>query len=362
MRILHLAEAFGGGLMRMVIAVAEGSAAAGHEVMIAHGVRPETPTDLRARIDDAVEVRRLPWTSRRPGPQLRGALEVRALLREWQPDVVHLHSSFAGFAGALAAGDSVPTVFTPNAFASSLPEGAALRRWTYRLAERVACRRVTLVGAVSHSEADIARELGARWVVRVPNGVPELDPGRVRTRGPGEAPSRPPVVVASGRTVPQRRPAACARILAQVRDLAEVAWLGGGGGGRGTAGRDALEAAGVPISGWLPQEELLARVAGASAYLHFTAWDGLPLSVLEAVALDVPVVASDIPPNREILGEAGVFASEHEAAQALRRIVTDPSYAEHLLAGQRGRRGEFSARAMLEGWERVYAGLVAGSP
>ena len=65
-------------------------------------------------------------------------------------------------------------------------------------------------------------------------------------------------------------------------------------------------AAGIPLSDWLPRGELLDRIGSAGAYLHWTAWDGLPLSILEAMALDVVVVASDIPPNREILGPDAV--------------------------------------------------------
>ncbi len=362
MRVLHLAESFGGGLMRMVVDLAEGGAARGDAVMIAHGVRPETPTTLRADIDDSVELRALPWTKRTPAAQLRAARAIRALTREWKPDVVHLHSSFSGVVGSLAVGTSVPTVFTPNAFASALPEAGAVARPAYRLAERITCHRVSAVGAVSYSEADIARELGAKRVERIPNGIPELDTDRAVTRAPDAPPPDPPLVFATGRTVPQRQPDACARILAAVKDVAEVQWLGGGGGDRGVAGKDALEAAGIPISGWLHQDELLGRMAGATAYLHWTAWDGLPLSVIEAIALDVVVIASDIGPNREILGPSGVRSTEAEAIEALRRVVADPAYAEELRAEQRARRGEFSAEQMVGGWRKLYAELGAGSP
>jgi glycosyltransferase involved in cell wall biosynthesis len=252
-------------------------------------------------------------------------------------------------------------VFTPNAFASALPEAGAVSRRAYRLAERVTCHRVAAVGAVSWSEAEIARGLGAARVERIPNGIPELDPGRAVTRDPDAPPPDPVVIVATGRTVPQRQPDACARILAAVADVATVEWLGGGGGSRGVAGKAALEAAGVPITGWLAQADLLDRMAGASAYLHWTAWDGLPLSVIEAIALDVVVIASDIPPNREILGDSGVRSTEQEAIEALRRVATDPPFAEELRREQRARRDEFSAAAMVTAWRRLYSDLTSSA-
>ena len=357
LRILHLAEAFGGGLMEMVIALAEASSERGHDVMIGYGTRPETPADVRDRIDPAVDIRALPWTRRSPGAQLRAAREIRRLVKTWRPDVVHLHSSFAGLVGSMVVGD-VPTVFSPNAFASALPEAGRIRRPLFRAAERAACRRVTALGAVSSSEAALAWERGAATVLRVRNGIRELNPDLVVTRSADDPPPDPARVVATGRTVPQRLPEACAEILGKVRDVAEVEWLGGGGDSRGVAGREALEAAGITPSGWLPRAELLGRMRDATAYLHWTAWDGLPLSVLEAIALDVVVVASDIPPNREILGAGGVCATEEEAVALLRRVVAEPAFAEEMRVRQRERRDAFSAERMADMWHKAYDRLL----
>jgi glycosyltransferase involved in cell wall biosynthesis len=43
-------------------------------------------------------------------------------------------------------------------------------------------------------------------------------------------------------------------------------------------------------------------VAGAAVSVATSELEGMPLAVLEALALAVPVIASDIPPHREILG------------------------------------------------------------
>jgi glycosyltransferase involved in cell wall biosynthesis len=356
MRILHVAEAFGGGLMRMVEQVAQGSVTAGHEVLVLHGRRPETPP--RPFIDARVKLAALPGDRRRVAQQVGAWRIIRRVVEEWQPDVVHLHSSVSGVVGAAAVGDAVPTIFTPNCFASAL-DHTALVRAAYRAAERFACRHATVVGAVSWSEAELARSLGARRVVRVPNGVGELDTG-----GPAlpaeHARNGTPRIVAVGRLVAQQRPEATARLLAATADVAAVSWLGGGGGAPGDAAADAVRAAGVPVSGWLPREDVLRRLRGATACLHWSAWDGLSLAVLEAVALDVAVVASDISPNREVLGRAGVCATEDEARRLLRRLVLEPELAAALRRDQRRHAAAFGARAMIEGWLALYEDVAAG--
>jgi glycosyltransferase involved in cell wall biosynthesis len=114
----------------------------------------------------------------------------------------------------------------------------------------------------------------------------------------------------------------------------------------------------VPVSGWLPRELVLRELERATAYLHWTAWDGLPLSVLEAMARDTVVVASDIGPNRELLGDRQVCAGEAEAVELLRAVLTDPPLGEALLADQRRRRSRYGAEAMVEGWLRLYGRLA----
>lgn len=356
LRILHVVEAFGGGVFEMVRTLAGRLAEAGESVAIAYGRRPETPDSVRELVAPAVELYELPWQRRGPLEQVRAGRRLRPLVRAWQPDVIHLHSSFAGVVGALTLDRSIPIVYTPHGYSFTMGDQGPLRRLAYRALERSTARRVSLIGAVSAAEARAAREVApAAKVIVVSNGIPQLD--RLPADAPLPALGEPPRAIAIGRIDEARMPAAAAGILAAVSDLAEVEWVGGGG--RGGVPESTVTGRGVPVSGWLSHEEALARLRSAGACLHWTAWDGQPLSILEAMANDVVVVARDIEATREMLGSRQVCGSEREAVSLLRRVLTDPALHRELLRSQRRRRDRYGAARMAADWRGAYAGLAA---
>jgi glycosyltransferase involved in cell wall biosynthesis len=348
-------EAFGGGQLELIREVAVGGARNGDAVAVAHGTRPQTPADLQAWEDHGVAM--IPigaWANRSPLSQMRAPRELRRVVREWQPDLIHLHSSFAGVVGMLTLRGRAPLLFSPQAFASTLGNRSRASKALLRVAERFVLRRATVTIASSPSEARYAAEvLGADRVELVENGIAELD-----DPAPPNEPPSDPLVIAGGRMVSQRQPEASARILAGVSDVARVRWVGGAGGDRERSGRAALAQAGVEVTGWIPRAQALEQLRSASVYLHWTAADGQPLSVLEAMALDVPAVASDIPPSRDLLPRDQLCASEEEAVALIRRLVTDPELAERVRQAQRTRRGRYSAERMVEQTLELYRRLA----
>jgi glycosyltransferase involved in cell wall biosynthesis len=354
LRVLHVTEAFGGGVLEMISTVAAGGVAAGDEVAVAYGRRPETPADPRPKFAPEVELIPLGWEARRPRAQLAAWRALRRVVAEWRPDVVHLHSSFAGLAGAVVLPRGLPSVYTPHGYSFSMRDQGRATRAAFRLVERFTARRVGAVGAVSEAEAAEARSVAAAAkVFVVPNGVPELD--GLDPDAPFPERPAPRRAIALGRITAQHLPEASARILAAAADAGEVEWVGGGG--RGDIPPEVVSGLGVPVTGWLERDQALARLRGATALLHWTGWDGQPLSILEAMAADVVVIGRDIPPVREILGAEQVTTDEALAAAMLREALSDPEAREAALRSQRLRRGRYRASAMVAGWLAAYRRL-----
>ncbi|HYM56997.1 MAG TPA: glycosyltransferase [Solirubrobacteraceae bacterium] len=352
MHILHVSESFASGTLEVIRTLSNRLVAEGHAVTVAYGARPETPADVAALFDPRVELLALPWRRRTLRAQVAAGRALRRLVADLRPNVVHLHSSFAGAVGAAALGGRRPgsarLVYTPHGSALLRHSDGRLQRTGYRLVERFVARRVSVIGAVSKAEARVARTLrGQARVEVVPNGLPELD-----ERGtPAPEPRPAPLVVGMGRLGAARPAASVARILGALRDVATPMWIGDAIRPEDAA---VLREHGVEVTGWLDRELALEQLAAATACLHWSAWDGQAMVILEALALDVVAIASDVEANREVLGDAQVCADEDEAVALLRSIVEDPAVREVLLRAQRGRRAAYGAQRMTDSWLRLY--------
>jgi glycosyltransferase involved in cell wall biosynthesis len=82
----------------------------------------------------------------------------------------------------------------------------------------------------------------------------------------------------------------------------------------------------VTIPGWLPRAELMQLYARAHAFVYPSTFEGFGMPILEAMAAGIPVACSDIPPLREVAGDAALFfdpLDDAALAAALDRIAAD---------------------------------------
>jgi glycosyltransferase involved in cell wall biosynthesis len=82
----------------------------------------------------------------------------------------------------------------------------------------------------------------------------------------------------------------------------------------------------IRVTGWIPRADLLNLYAYASAFIYPSTFEGFGMPVLEAMAAGIPVACSDIPPLREVAGDAALFfdpLDEDAIANALDRITSD---------------------------------------
>ncbi|QGN49608.1 glycosyltransferase [Micromonospora sp. WMMD558] len=132
--------------------------------------------------------------------------------------------------------------------------------------------------------------------------------------------------------------------------------------GMGVAGLpDALARAGfpdLPVTGYddLPQDRMHAEVARRRAYLHLCRWTSLGLSLIEAMAMGMPVIAlATTEAVDAVPADAGVLATRVDTlVEAARWLMTDRDAASRL--GARGRevaKERFGLGRFLADWDRL---------
>jgi glycosyltransferase involved in cell wall biosynthesis len=105
----------------------------------------------------------------------------------------------------------------------------------------------------------------------------------------------------------------------------------------------------VQLTGWIPREELLQLYARARAFVYPSTFEGFGMPVLEGMAAGIAVACSDIPPLREVAGEAVLFfdpLNVDAISSALGQIVEDAD-----LRAKLEKAGPARARAFT--WERA---------
>jgi glycosyltransferase involved in cell wall biosynthesis len=323
-------------------------------------------------------------------PLSRSIRDVRGLLRarralervlERPPDIVHVHTPIAGFLTRLVVrelpADRRPAVvYTAHGFHFHAA-GHRLTNAAFLTAERLAARWTDRLIVISDEDDAAARRLRivpSRRLVHMPGiGVdtrfyaPEAVAANAHAavRQQLGIPATATVFAVVGELNRNKRAADAISALAAMRDRAAHLVLAG----RGPA-REELEVhargAGVAERVHFPGEvaDIRPLVRGATALLLLSKREGLARSVMEALSLETPVVASTARGNRELLGDdrGRIFETGDvgELASALDWMVEHPE--ERREMGLRGRRRmveRYDLALLIRMHEDLYRALLA---
>jgi len=280
-----------------------------------------------------------------------------------QADVVHIHSPGPALWSWLPALAGLPIVFTVHAPDWRRAKWSLPAKVTIRGGLAMGMRFANAVTAVSRNLADELSEEFSRPVVCVPNGTAEATPcppDRIKqwSLRPGE------YALHVGRIVPEKR-----------LDVLLAAWPRAGAGtkiplvvaGDFTESSYAkhcrrIAPAGVRFVGSQFAPALAELYSNAAMVIQPSGLEGASLVVLEAAAHGRCVIMADIPANRELLGDAGIYFPPDDISglsEQIRRCYTTESLRDDL--GSRARQrvaAEFSTARSAERMEEVYRSVL----
>jgi len=345
-----------GGAERQVILLARELAARGYRVTVV-ALSGSGGAALAELSQAGVEF--LALEMRKAWIDPRGWLRYLAWSRRNRPNVLHTHLPHATWFGRWVRlltpiRVQVDTIHTSHT-------GGRARQFGYRISGFLSSR----VTCVSAAVAGAATKLSLRQNLSIlPNGVPipEVRPKRPAVPNPFRW-------IAVGRLSPVKDYPTLLRAFAQLSGEPSLAIAGAGPDEtalRALAAQLGI-AARVQFAGF--QTEVTPLLEQADAFVLSSRWEGLPVSVLEAEAARLPIVATDGAGTREAMlpGETGLLVPVGDVgalARAMAAIMAMP-HEERTAMGNRGRHfveGTFSLAAIANRWESLYRDLLRMHP
>ncbi|MEG3438744.1 glycosyltransferase family 4 protein [Pannus brasiliensis CCIBt3594] len=301
-----------------------------------------------------------------PFTDLRAVLDTMRLIRKIQPDLIHVNSTKAGITGRIAGKlCNVPTVFTAHGWSFS-PNTPIARRLLGLFSEQLATFISTKIICVCDSD----RRLALRYQVgneRILSCIPlGINKDSVPLAQPG---IQPPRIIMVARFNEQKDQPTLLKAIAQLQDPdVPVDFVGGGislDSCKTLARSLGIDRQVSFLGDRSDVPELLAR---AGIFVLSTHYEGLPISILEALRAGLPVVATKVNgiPEEVEDGRTGFLVANRDVdglASALETLIRNPDLRQTM--GEFGRQKfsrEFTLDRMLSETEKIYLEILSRSP
>ncbi len=286
----------------------------------------------------------------------RAFSDLRKIIKAFDADIVHCHSSKAGVLGRFAAHTVLPrpaVLYSPHALAAPLGK-------KYLYVERALKGLVDKFLAVSKGEAEDIVRYGVGTQEQIHVAYPAIDPTYFSPRKRQDAKlalgmDEAPLILGLGRLTSQKNPLSFLNIVRQIRcsvPHVRAIWIGAGDlTAEFMNKRTELDLAQtVELISW--QHDVRPYLAAADVLLSTSLYESFGYMVAEALAMEVPVVAPAVSGPQDILtdGLANHLyrpADDETAATLVTELLTNSVYAH-----ERGRLGRdvimarFSSLAM----------------
>jgi glycosyltransferase involved in cell wall biosynthesis len=306
------------------------------------------------------------------GP-VRYVLALVKLIAETKPDAILSFGSLLNGAVALAARRSKfpnPVVLIEAIHESSeISRHYALERWTRTLFLRLTYPLASGIVAVSEDVAsDLRDNFGITQGVHVIHYGVDLKHIRTLANEPVNHPwlctsRKHSTIVACGRLVSQKGFNVLIDAISELSDDVKLILVG-----------DGEEK--VKLERQVQQLKLQERVdlvgydrnpyryiAKADLFVMPSLWEGLPIVLLEALCLDVPIIASDCPTGPRIIlkdGDCGMLVPPGDArtlASSINKLLVDNQLRNKLSIAAKHRAEEFSAQTSVNAYKKILSKL-----
>lgn len=307
---------------------------------------------------------------RRKLPDPRPVLRLARLIRSWHPEIIHGFMVHANILARLVRPIAPIPVLICSA--RNIDEGGRVREFLYRLTDPL-CEITTQVSLTGLKRYVQVGAVPSNKILNIPNGVDierfRPDPGTRKRLRKELSVEESFVWLAVGRFFAQKDyPNMLSAFSRVIRDRPEAVLI--------IVGDGPLRRAMEELAGNLSLKDRIrligihrdipALMNAADAYVISSAWEGMANVLLEASATGLPVVATDVGGNSEVVqdNKTGLLVppkDPEELAKAMIRLM-DLSSEERRQMGAAGRayiESTYSMDRIVDMWEVLYRKLLS---
>ena len=293
-KIVHVVESFGGGVYNFLVDLLNNTIDE-FDITVIYALRPQTPDNFIIDFDKRIKFIHSKYMTRSIGlNDLKAFFEIKKLIKNESPDIVHCHSSKAGLLTRLAINTKkIKTFYTPHGYSFLMEDSSKLKRFIYRSIEKIGTLNHSVIVACSKGEYEESLKLTKR-ATYVSNGVnleklKKYIPEKIK-----QINTKSLTFVTTGRVSYQKNPELFNEIAKNFPKIKFI-WVGTGDL------EDKLTSKNIEITGWKNRDELMEILNKSDVFILPSLWEGLPISLLEAMALKKPCIVSNVIGNRDVI-------------------------------------------------------------
>lgn len=291
-KVLYVVEAFGGGVFTFMVDLIN-SLSNDYEVVLACSVRPQTPKNYKEYLSNKVKVIELQNGERNISlkKDLKLFFEINLLIKEENPDILHLHSSKAGFLGRLATNDRKRKVFyNPHGFSFLKQDENFSKKTLYKVIELLASKKSGYIIGCSRGEYEEALKISKKTYL-INNGINLKELPNYKDKPINKKNLK---ICTVGRVCFQKNPEMFNEIAKHFKEN-EFVWIGDG------ELENKLTSPNINITGWVTKDEALKELNECDIFLLPSLWEGLPIALLEAMYYKKVCIVSNSIGNRDVI-------------------------------------------------------------
>lgn len=324
-KIVQILESTATGTLSMVATISNLLIDHGYEVSVIYSKRDETPQNLPDYFNDSVQLIHFDMTTSANVPLI--SYKLNRLIKELNPNIVHLHSSKAGFIGRIAVMrmKHLKVLYSPHCISFMMKDLPAYKKHSYVLLERIANKLSGEYVACSESERTVIQQnIKSATVHKIDNAVDLITNNKLATIFSNETIK----IITVGQIRPQKNPQLFASIAKRIiahQNNVEFIWAGDGDADL----KETLISAGVTVTGWQTKNEIVDLLSGSDLYLSTSDWEGLPVSVLEAMQFGLPLIVSNCYGNIDLVENkinGLIFNDEEEAIEVIEQCLRSKDF------------------------------------